>query len=245
MILGLLVAAVALQAIAARPAPVRFAIPAHHPRIAHFLGRGPFRYLVGDSLTAIKRAKRLRFKWIDQNAQCTRDGLVYVLHWPKVWKNGYRWYFTGRRDRRGREIRVPLSSIPAFKSRNVKIEDLLGLEVGRLREKRRGGRRPYQARTHMALCEAVGINLALEVKNSDGFLELRTWQRLAEDAGMTRARVAIMTLQNQGGNARALRRLTLAHTVGFPVALLPRGKRPANWSSDWQPLGIKVWGRWR
>lgn len=227
-----LLAAIA-AAIWLSPLAPSFPIPARHPRIAHFMP-----YIFGDSLAALRKAKRLGFRYVDQNGLCDAQGIVWIFHWPKYRKQ-YRWISTGRHTKRGREIRV---RVP--KSWPAKVQDLQTSQVERLRSARFRGRKPWKARTHFAEAARLGLVLCLEVKGSPGFQNLATWRSLAIARDAFDAKVVVMTLQNQGGNAAARRRLELAAQHGFPVALLPRGKRPADWL-EWQQLGVKQWGRWR
>lgn len=214
-----------------------FPVPARHPRTAHFMP-----YLFGDSLAALKRAKRLRFKYVDQNGLCDAEGQTWISHWPKYRKQ-YRWYFTGRTTGSGNRRREIRARVPAHWPE--KFHNLTTAQAASLRSARIGGRRPLRARTHMHEAHRLGLVLCLEVKNSPGFLKASTWHRLAGDRDATGCRVIVMTLQNQGGNAHAFVRLTGAHAAGFPVALLPRGKRPSNWHAAWVPMGVRQWGRWR
>lgn len=212
-------------------------IPARHPRIAHFMP-----YLVGDSLRGLKRAKRLRFRYVDQNAHSDAQGLTWVLHWRKYRKQ-YRWIWTGRFVGKGRTRREQRRRVP--KSWPQDFAQLTSAQVRLLRSRKIGGVRPYRARTHFALAHELGLKLCLEVKRSPHYLREPAWDNLAADRAATGAAVIIMTLQSQGGDDEALTRLTWARRKAFPVALLPRGERPADWFTAWQPLGIQVWGRWR
>lgn len=220
-----------------------FVLPEHHPKLLHLLP-----YLVGDSLAAIDVAARLRARglvWgIDQNGVCDGELCTWVLHWPEYRKQ-YPWIWTGRMVGKGilrREERVPVPDHwPA------KIWHLDTDQVMVLRSAKYGGKRPHKARAHFHKAALRRVPLMLEVKHAPGFRNRETWIRLAADrdaAGIHR--VGIMTLQTQWpSDDVAYEVLELAVEHAFPVALLPRAPRPADWSTKWVLLGVRQWGPWR
>lgn len=222
-----------------------FVLPEQHPKLVHL---SP--YLRGDSLAALAIAGRLRRRgliWgIDQNGVCDDEGQTWVTHWPEYRKQ-YKAVWTGQyvgRGRLRREVKIP---VPASWPKHL--WDLKSAQVERLRERRTpGGRRPLRARTHMHRAAELGVPWILEVKHSPGYRTRLAWERLAADRKAARAtRVGVMTLQTQWPNDEAAYAvLELAVEVGgFPVALLPRAPRPADWGTRWVMLGVRKWGRWR
>lgn len=227
--------------------------PRRRPRIAHFMP-----YLFGDSLAAIRRARRLRFRYIDQNLNLSSDGVPVVVHWPLVRKNRLLYEVVPasrvvrKRGRRGRYAgRIAYRRRGEWVARHrhgydVRVGDLTAAQLYRLRTRHAGrGRAPRPAHQHMREAQRVGIVLCLEAKGDRRFNVPAPWAKLAAWAVHTNARVVVMTLQNLGGNANARARLAQAAHAGFPVAILPRGPRPVDWSTRWAPLGVAVWGRWR
>jgi len=202
-----------------------------HPAIAHLMP-----YLRGDSLAAIWFAARvLRRKFIDQNAQADRAGLVWIMHWANLWKGGWRWEWTGEHDAKGREIR---RLIPKHR-RSEQINDLSSEQVARRRTARRGGRRPHTAEASMERCAKYRLTLCLEGKGT--CVGARALTYVADAAKRTGCAVVFMTLQSIAGWRVRLRD---ALAVDLPCALLPRGPKPDDWEI-WAARGVQVWGRWR
>lgn len=205
-------------------------------------------YLVGDSLRALRLLVLRAFWGIDQNGQCDIDDVVWVMHWHTPKLNGYLWYWTGEYDSKHREIRHRLSA----SSLNTRIDHRSTQFISRLRTKKRGGRRPYTAATHMRVLAALNAKRrakgkaekvwCLEVKGSKRFKHDAPWLYLRGAAIATGILAAIMTLQQtQADSERALIVLTKARDVGgFQVAVLPRARKPKGWPAD-----IAVWGKWR
>lgn len=217
-------------------------LPEHHPRLLHLM---PYRR--GDSLTAIKHAARSRRVWgIDQNLLCTADDIPVVMHWPKLWKGGWRWEWTGELVGKGKLRREKRRRVPKGR-RGDTVSSQPWSVVSRRRTRRWGGQRPYQARTHMAVAAAEDVPLMLEAKGSPGLHGAKVWRQLRADQLATGARVGVMTLPTlRGGWTGALHRLDLAHTVGgFPVAVLPRGPKPAWWDDAAARIGVRWWGTGR
>lgn len=212
-----------------RPSPM----PDRHPHIAHF---DP--YLFGDSLRAIRLAKRLGYRYIDQNGQVDRDGETWVVHWWRFRKE-WNWMWTGEYNRLGIEKRVRVG----YKS--ATIGGLSSRKVERLRSARFGGRRPRRLVAHMQRAADVGIILCWEVKNARAFCDKTIAQRVRAQAIRTGVVMVVMTLQNLPDNAAAFCRLKNFAEEGFAVALLPRGPKPADWDGRWADIGCKQWGRWR
>lgn len=230
MLLPLLFALVGVQLLDAPRRPAAWPIR-RHPAIAHLMP-----YLRGDSLHAIWFAARiLRRKFIDQNAQADRSGLVWIMHWANLWKGGYRWEWTGQHDAKGREIR---HQIPRHR-RGEHINELSSEQVARRRTAQYGGRRPHTAEASMARCAKYGVTLCLEGKGT--CVGARPFAYLAAAAKRTGCAVVFMTLQSIRGWRT---RLADALAVDFACALLPRGPKPADWSRI-AAQGVQVWGRWR
>lgn len=215
----------------ARTVPTPHPVPEHHPRIAHFMP-----YLKGDSIKAIALAFFAHFLFIDQNVQDDREGGLWVLHWGR-WKKQWRWIWTGEYDARGREIRV------RCRYKRDKIHQLSPEQVSRLRSKRRGGFRPRTLREHMLRCAFWGITLCAEFKFT---VTVAQAEQVATDAIETGCKIVAMRLSNVAGGIRgAYLTLSRLANAGVAGALLPRGRKPADWETAWVPLGIKCWGRWR
>lgn len=213
--------------------------PHRHPHTVH---RMP--YLLGDSLTTLRWAKRMRRIYVDQNALLDRQGAVWIMHWP-MFRKSWRWMWTGRYRGKGRLRREVRVRVPA--SWPAKVQLLSTKQVGQLRSRKVGGRRPHRARTHFQLSADLGRVLCMEVKRNHRAWEVSAelWDGLARDRDATGARVGVMTLGNQpGGNDAAFRVLTMARARNFPVALLPRSPKPsaADWRARWAPAGIEWWG---
>jgi hypothetical protein len=215
-------------------------IPLHHPRVFH---QKP--YWRGDSLAAIRRAKRKGYRYIDQNINLTKGDadaatranrpVAVVKHWPLIRKDGFSHRVTGT-GKKGKEARARHKL-----GRNARISDLSWSEVSKLR-RARGSAKYRTAKVHMQMCADTHIILCAEVKGDPRFGHLKVMQDLRADATATGATVYVMTLQNLGN---PLARLKAAKEAGFQTALLPRGKRPANWARDWAPYVDAVWGKWR
>lgn len=233
----------------ARTSPRRVAaMPKHHPRLLHLMPYG-----IGDSLRALWLLVLSRCWGIDQNGQVDLHHVVWILHWPRIGRNGYRWLWTGERTKRGREVRRRLTKA----ERDRLIQHCPTGWVQRLRSRRLGGRRPYTAMVHMRRLADLNAKRvakgkpekvwALEVKGNPLWLLAAPWLYLRRCATTTGVLMVAMTLQrNQLDSARALHVLRLAHHVlEVPVAVLPRAAKPANWTAEWEPLGVQVWGRWR
>jgi hypothetical protein len=211
-------------------------IPAHHPRVYH---ETP--YWRGDSLAAIRKAKRKKYRYIDQNINLTKGDpnaarralrpVAVVKHWPKFRKDGFTHLVN---EKTGKKT---LHKMPEARS----ISQLPWTTVSRLRRPV-GPARYYKARTHMVVCHNNQMILCAEVKGDARFGNVNVMKDLREDAIASGATVYIMTLQNLG---QPLARLKAAKQAGFQTALLPRGKRPANWATDWAPYVDAVWGKWR
>lgn len=204
-----------------------------HPKIAHFM-RTATPYLFTDSFAALRLAKRLRLRGADRNLACTADGWAVVVHWPRMVKNGYRWRWTGEHDARGREIRERASR--RFLVHEHTLEQTLTF-----RTRRRGGRRPHTAEQDMAVAAELGREWYGEAKGSPGFNHPLVWERLRASWIRTGVRAAIMTLTKLPGWRDRVEQ-ALAHD--FPVAVLPRTPRPADWAK-YADAGVQVWGRWR
>jgi hypothetical protein len=222
---------------------VTFVLPERHPKLLHL---SP--YLRGDSLAAITLAGKLgrlgRVWGIDQNGVCDQDGTVWVLHWP-TYRKQYPWIWTGHYVGTGPRRREVRRRVPDSWPEHV--WDLSSDEVELLRSAPIGGRRPHRARVHMAHAADRNVRWILEVKHSPGFRDRAVWEQLAADRRSVRAtRVGVMTLQTQWSTDEiAFEVLEHAVEVGFPVALLPRRRRPADWSTRWVMLGVRKWGSWR
>lgn len=210
-------------------------IPQKHPRVFH---EKP--YWRGDSLRAIKRAKRRGYRYIDQNVNLTagdpdaeaRDErpVAVVKHWPEPRKDGFT-RIVPERGRRREPHRMP---------RDQSIARLPWSVVSRLR-RRVGSARYYRARTHMVVCADTGIILCAEVKGDRRFGHRQVMRDLRDDAKIAGGVVYVMTLQNLGD---PLARLKAAKQEGFQTALLPRGPKPPDWETQWAPYIDAVWGRW-
>ncbi|MBO9522838.1 MAG: hypothetical protein J7518_14995 [Nocardioidaceae bacterium] len=227
-----------LRALIRRPSPM----PTRHPRVAHFMP-----YLMGDAIYAPRRARRLRYRYIDMNGNCDRDGWVWLIHWAK-YRMQYRWVVLlaadgkVRRDAKGREVRA---RVPA--AWPEVLHELSSGQVKRLRSAKRGGSRPYTAAEGMIACEEADVTLCLEAKGSPLFLTPEPWEWLHAWAVKTGVSMVVMTLQNvyrKGHPEDPYTRLWLAIEHGFAVALLPRMKRPASWAI-WESRGVQLWGKWK
>lgn len=202
-------------------------MPNHHPRIAHLMP-----YLFGDSPHALIVAHRLGYRFIDRNGQRDRNNVVWIMHWADLRKGGYRWVFTGNHDAKGREIRA---RVP----KGTKVHHCSTDYVGRLRTRKHGGRRPHTAAEDMAGCKARGLTMCLEGKGT--VTTPGAFAYIANASARTGCPVIFMTLQSIGGWRT---RLTLAHGVNLPLALLPRGPKPGDWPR-FRAMGVRRWGRWR
>lgn len=201
-----------------------------HPRIAHLMP-----YLRGDSLRAIWFAVHvLRARFIDQNAQVDAYGVWWIMHWATVRKNGYRWYWTGHLDTKGREVR---KRVP----KHWQVHHLSTRRVRRLRTRKHGGRAPHQVGDHMRRWADLNVTGCLEGKGTTTHAPQSSYDQLAFLAELYGCRMVYMTLQSIPGWRK---RLTKAAAAGLPCALLPRGRKPADWST-FEALGVQVWGRWR
>jgi hypothetical protein len=190
-------------------------------------------YLRGDSLWTIWFAATvLHRRFIDQNTQADAHGVVWVMHWARIVLNGYRWYWTGERDADGREVR---RRVP----RAWQIQNLSTAQVSHLRTRRRGGKRPHSALTHMRRMAKYNRVWCLEGKGT--MRHAVSFSYLANCARLTGCLVVFMTLQSIPGWRNRLRK---AHAAGFPCALLPRGPKPDDWH-EFEAMGVQVWGRWR
>lgn len=227
--------AAAAAALAFPYAPRRPAkMPRSHPRVAHFMP-----YLRGDSMRAIWLAVRHGYRFIDQNVQKDAEGQRWVLHWGRFRKQ-WKWQWTGEyvgTGRLRREKRVRVRYHQQF------LRQLSTVQVSRLRSRRIGGSRPRLLRDHMAECARRRIVLCAEFKYTPTREE---WAEIAADAIATGVTMVVMRLSNvSGGIVGAFHCLSWAAEVGFCGALLPRGRKPADWETEWVPLGIQKWGRWR
>lgn len=206
--------------------------PYRRPRIAHFMP-----YLVGDSLSSWKRARRLRIRHKDQNAQCTRDNHAVGVHWSAMAKNGYKYRATGEHYRLpgGRMVEKRVK-VPG----RLRVEEHDLAAVLTFRTARIGGRRPHTIREHMVAAVEQNRIMCLEVKGAPGFKHDEVWDRLAADAAATGVVLVVMTLTSIPG---WWDRCQQAHRVELAVAILPRMAKPPWWDQPgWRP---QVWGRWR
>ena len=208
-------------------------IPRYTKR-AHFM---PYWY--GDSLWAIDEAKAKHYRYIDQNGRVLKNGVAVVAHWGRPWQDGYRYYWTGKKDRKGREIRRPWRNAKAL------TDNMTWAQYSRLRmtlhedKSRKSRKKPTSYSQHVKYAKARGIIITYELKGSRGFESpamARAMYRVMVNYNTT---VYIMTLQNI---PRWNMRLKNMHDVGFETALLPRGKQPRVWPL---PYVDRVWGRFQ
>ncbi len=224
--------------------PVRHPVPLpnRHPRIAHFLP-----YIFGDSLRALKRAKRLGFKYIDLNLNLTKDLFPVVGHWARFWFDGYRYVMVKRGGSKpkahpkARWVNGEWIVKSPYK-KSMSLHSLTWKQVQLLRTRK--GRKYYLARVYMIHAHALGITCCFELKGTWGWGS-PVFQMMASWAIDADASVVLMMLQSMGTNAKVFEILNGARTAGFAAALLPRRKKPHDWESKWVPAGIKQWGRWR
>lgn len=185
-------------------------------------------YRIGNSLRGLWRAKRAGYDLIDWDGTVTKDGVPVVNHWPKFRKDGFR-----DPDRRW--------------AKSTKIANLTYAQVKRLRAP--GGYRIRAVGQRFKQAARAGVDVAYEVKGQSAFEKGWVWEKI------WRANVAagkpvklIMTLQNLGD---PLARLKAAKAVipegetGWSTVLLARGRKPANWDTEWAPHVDYVRGQFR
>jgi hypothetical protein len=198
-------------------------------------------YLRGDSLHAVWVAVHiLRRRFIDQNGQVDAFGVWWIMHWSLLRRGGYRWLFTYKHDAKGREIRV---RVPKTR----KVQHCPTGYVERLRTRKRGGRRPHKAAEHFTHWADEDVTGCLEGKGTVTKAPQESYDELVADALASGCRMVFMTLQSIPGWRTRLRKMHAAgvrNGVTVPLALLPRGRKPADWS-EFEDIGVQVWGRWK
>lgn len=226
------------------------ALPAKHPKTLHLEP-----YWRNNSYAGLLWGRLRGYKWADQDGQCDAEGVFWGAHgWPEAL---YDWYWTGKKDKLGREIRVPRSSVPELKGKTA-FGHLTTEQVSRLRRVEKGrpaGWRYRKMWLHALWCKRFGIVLCFEAKGSVGFEDPANWARYyrsCEAVGITAADQVVMTLSSiPGWRARlrasraAARQLGLGHPDSLRV-VLPRGNAPADlptlkstglvhavWGSQW------------
>lgn len=193
-------------------------------------------YWYGDSLWAIDKAKAKGYLYLDQNGQVTKDGVVMVAHWNKPWKDGYRYYWTGKKNRKGQEIRRP------WRNKNARMDLMTYKQYSRLRmtlypgKSLKSRKKPTTFSQHVKYAKARGRILTFEMKGSHLFNEPRVARAMWRVVVNYDATVYMMTLQNIPFWTTRLKNV---HEVGFETALLARGKQPRKWPLEYVDV---VWG---
>lgn len=130
-------------------------IPAQHPPTFHLKQSDPR----CDTFYVLRQA-RLRRGWADCNACPLLDDDANV-HWPDgPAKNQYDWIWTGRRDRRGREIRREMS--PDEKHRPTHL--WTAQQFLRWRRGPKGGPKPKLVRQRQRQAALLRVKIAWDVK---------------------------------------------------------------------------------
>lgn len=218
-------------------------VPQHHPRVAHYKP-----YWFNDSLGGIDKAKKQKYLFIDQDGHCVpaHNDLGYegtIKHWGLPEKDGFKYIWTGKRTKRGREIRRRLTRAERRKT----LEQWGWEALTRLRSSRFGKSRLYlSVATHMRKCALSNVTMCLEAKGSDLWRERRVWQYFKRVQEKTNCDVIVMTLMyGPTPPEEARQRLAMAHAAGFPTVLLVHGwKKPADWNTRWAMHVDAVWGWW-
>ena len=204
-----------------------FKFPRNHPDLAHYLP-----YHVGDSLEAVARAAKDGHRGIDVNMQPTRDLVAVAKHWgqPSHAGDGFTHLWSGPGWGNGKIVPDPAPSLP--------ISGRAWADVQRLTDAT-GHRRISTIRDHMAEGVRLGVLVMPEAKSDPLMHRPEFWDRLGADCDAVGHPRVMMTLSNIGS---PVKRLTAAKGAGFHTAVLPRGKRPADYLTRWAPVLDAEWG---
>lgn len=200
-------------------------MPRSRSRIFHVPKR--VAYMVENSPRGIRMASRLGFRWIDLDANITRDGFVVIAHWPKI-----------RKDR----FVLPAWFIRKY-GRNPRIADCDWGDLQLLHTVKfgfRGRRQVARYHTFPYMAKLVGntrrLGIALEVKGDKRFEDPKTFIRIDQYRhanNLPASRFMVMTLQNIGNPWARLRAAKAVGSVrGWPTVLLARGPIPRERAGD-------------
>lgn len=210
-------------------------MPIHHPKTLH---RKP--YWLNNSLASMIWGKMMGYKFADQDMQCDAEGVFWGCHWGVPSQDGYTYLWTGKYDSKGHEVRIK------DPNPKMKIAQRTTENVSRLR-KYKSGRLPAwcytKAVTHAIRCEQYGMTMCGEAKGSPGFDVPENWRKF-EDS-LHRAGVVnffVMTLSDIGSPVK--RGAAVHKGSKLKIALLPRGRKPADWDTRWRPNFDRLWGSW-
>lgn len=206
--------------------------PSHLRRIAHF---APYRF--NNSPGGIRRAKRLRYKNIDQDINLTKDLVPVVIHWPLFYKDKFK-YITVDGHRKGARKRKGKWQVKHNHGKDKHISQLPWSEVSRLRTFT--GQRIYTVQQHMTMISHNKMRMMAEIKGDHRFADPKVAEYFLRAQKSTGCEVYIMTLQNLG-NPHA--RLCNFHKHGFKTILLARGRKGVPRS--WESCITYVRGKWR
>lgn len=211
-------------------------LPSVYRRIAHF---APYRF--NNSFGGIRRAKRLRYKQIDQDINLTADLVLVVGHWPKFYKDGFKFKVVAKGAPGARKVRGKNEWIAPHKyPKNMTYSQLTWHHVSQLRTA--GGRRVSTITDHMRWCVQHQMRMMAEVKGDRRFALPIVAERMGAAHQRTGCQVIVMTLQNLGDPHA---RLCNFKAHGFSTVLLTRGR--GGIPKSWAPCITWVRGtiRWR
>lgn len=189
-----------------------------------------------DTLAFLNMAARRGYLYVDCNACLSADGTSWNLHWATGPKhNHFDWYWTGRRNRFGREIRRPMTQAEL----DWNVDEWTDAQIRRWRTAERGGRRPATVYKRQRQAKRRGLIICWELKT-------RTYgradyaDRLVDDverSGHPAFYMTLVTMANWGPKLRAV------HEAGGRTALLAHGAPRPRDLDKWLPYIDRVWGR--
>lgn len=179
-----------------RPVPPR--------RVFHVANGRP--YHEANSGRGVRAARRGRYRWIDLDAQVTKDGVLVITHWHKPLA------LDGFAD--------PLGLIP----RDALISRLTWAEVSRLRTRK--GHRIWRADVLVPYAVRLGLRVELELKTRVPAATLR-------DLRATLDRPERVQVKALAPFPRAYSWLREAHEAGFVTMILGRDCKVPAYARAW------------
>jgi len=154
-------------------------------------------YYFNNSIRGLDYAVARGYRWIDLDANVSKDGTVWNEHWARISVDGY--------SARG-------------VSRNATVGSLTDKQMERLAGPHRF--HPHRMTTMFRAAARRHINIEMEAKGGRRFERPKTYVKLRTLSRELGVRVQVKTLTSIGGCRAALRRLRAASKAGFHTILL-------------------------
>lgn len=189
-------------------------------------------YHVGDSIKSVARAAKEKEWGIDVNMHSTSDLVAVAKHWgsPSHPGDDFTHIWTGSGWGKGSLVKDPHP--------NKTIAERPWSEVQRLTDKT-GKQKIDKIADFFAEGVKHGVRIMPEAKGPALMDKPEFWERLGAEADAAGHPRVMMTLSDIGSPTR---RLKAAKGAGFQTVVLPRGKKPPGYETNWKPYTDRVWG---